>query len=146
MTNDPKPSEREEIEMLLPWYGMGTLDAADYQRVDAYLAKHPEMRAQLDIIETERVASVQVNEAITAPRSLTVERLLADAKPRTAAQLKSAASRTTASANAGFWSAISGFFTNPTPAAVRYAACAVAALIALQAVAIGTLVGLRRPT
>ena len=38
-----KFSEREEIEMLLPWYESGTLDPADFKRVERYLAAHPEI-------------------------------------------------------------------------------------------------------
>ncbi|MEL6297129.1 MAG: hypothetical protein AAFV26_05560 [Pseudomonadota bacterium] len=122
-------SEREEIEMLLPWYVMGTLDDADRARVASYLEAHPEMRAQLALIEDERVADVTVNEAIAPPATLTADRLLARAKPSP-----------TKAASAGLstlWGELSRLFSAPTAGAVRFAAAAAIAIIAAQAVAIG---------
>ena len=44
-TNAAMPPEgsREDIELLLPWYVNGTLDAADVAKVEDYLARHPDM-------------------------------------------------------------------------------------------------------
>ena len=61
---DEHLSEREEIEMLLPWYVTGKLDAADTARVEAYLAQHPDMLHQLAIIAEEQTITVEDNEAI----------------------------------------------------------------------------------
>ena len=57
-------SEREQIEMLLPWYVGGSLDATDRDRVERYLAHHPDLRRQLDLIRQERRETIQANEAL----------------------------------------------------------------------------------
>ncbi len=59
--------ERENIEMLLPWFVTGKLDAGEAREVEAYLAAHPDMRKQLDLIEAERGDTVMNNEAVGAP-------------------------------------------------------------------------------
>ena len=70
-------SERDDIEMLLPWYVTGKLDAADRTRVEAYLKSTPDLARQVDLIRAEQDQARRVNEALRAPASLTVERLLA---------------------------------------------------------------------
>jgi anti-sigma factor RsiW len=60
-------SERDEIEMLLPWYVTGRLDAAEHARVAAFASRHPDIARQIEMIETERRATIQVNEAIAVP-------------------------------------------------------------------------------
>jgi len=122
-------SEREEIEMLLPWYVTGRLDAADRDRVEAYLAREPDMRRQLAPIVDEQQAAVAGNEAIR-PRLASAEALLAQtATPPGAAQ----------SWFSGVVEAIKELFEAPTPGAVRWAAAAAAVVIGLQLVAVGTL-------
>jgi anti-sigma factor RsiW len=69
-------SKSEEIEMLLPWFVTGRLERADAERVEAYLACHPEMSRQLDLIREEMAETVGANETIAAPRTLAVERTL----------------------------------------------------------------------
>jgi hypothetical protein len=68
--------ERETIEMLLPWFVTGKLDASEKQAVEAYLAKHPEMRRQLDLIEAERADSVTNNEAVGLPSADALHKLM----------------------------------------------------------------------
>ena len=50
--------------MLLPWYVTGRLDRADAARVESYLARHPQIAAQLDLIRAEREETVMANEAL----------------------------------------------------------------------------------
>jgi hypothetical protein len=76
-TETEKPGERDEIEMLLPWYATGKLDQADARRVDAYLAQHPEVQARLSLSLAERSETMQVNGPVTAPSKQTVERFMA---------------------------------------------------------------------
>ena len=71
-------SERDEIEMLLPWYVTGRLDAADTARVAAYLERHPEVRSQIPLVREELSATVAGNEAIRA-RLASAETLIAGA-------------------------------------------------------------------
>jgi anti-sigma factor RsiW len=122
-------SERDEIEMLLPWYVTGRLDAADTARVAAYLERHPEVRSQIPLVREEQSATVAGNEAIRA-RLASAETLIAGAASPTERAL--AWLSTT-------FGAARDLFTVPTPGAVRWAAAAAAVIICLQAAALGTL-------
>src|SRR5262245_62093995 len=70
-------SEREEIEMLLPWYVTGKLDPSDHAKVEAYLAAHPDVARQLDLVRAERHETVAANEALGWPSAGATERLMA---------------------------------------------------------------------
>jgi hypothetical protein len=79
--------EREEIEKLLPWYVTRRLARADVKRVEGYLRQHPDMLTQLDLIRSEREATVRANEAIGLPSAGIPEQRLASlpaASPRPA--------------------------------------------------------------
>ena len=140
MTNDTNPSsEREEIEMLLPWFATGRLDAEDHRRVEAYLAAHPEMRRQVDMIDEERHQTIVANEALPGPAPGGLDRLRQSIEAETTALDK-------ARAGLGGWLAELGrLFTSPTPSAVRWAGTAALALFVVQAAVIGTLVSERGP-
>ena len=125
-------SERDEIEMLLPWYVGGTLDAIDRDRVERYLAHHPEVHRQLELIREERHATILANEALPTPPAGAVERLMASLpmrRPDLLARLL---------ASEGYRN-IADFFSQPTPQAVRYAAYAAACLLLVQSLAITAL-------
>ena len=122
-------SERDEIEMLLPWYVTGRLDAGDTARVAAYLERHPDVRSQIPLVREELSATVAGNEAIRA-RLASAETLIAGAASPTERVL-SWLSRTVGTAM--------GLFTAPSPGTVRWAAAAAAVIICLQAAALGTL-------
>src|SRR5262245_39845240 len=124
--------EREEIEMLLPWYVTGRLDPADLAKVEAYLAAHPHVARQLELVQAEREETVAANEALGSPTASATERLMA-ALP--GARPGWAALRTVK----GGLRQIGQLFVAPTANAVRWAAVAAAALIALQTVTIATL-------
>ncbi|MFN3745275.1 MAG: hypothetical protein ACK4TL_11280 [Hyphomicrobiaceae bacterium] len=126
---DEQLSEREEIEMLLPWYVTGKLDAADMARVEAYIARHPDVRRQLALIAEEQTATIEGNEAIRVPLTSANALLARTATPGQVAW----------SWMAGIVDGVRGLFEAPTPGAVRWAAAAAAVIIALQAAALGTL-------
>jgi anti-sigma factor RsiW len=126
---EEKFSEREEIEMLLPWYATGRLDASDTARVAAYLERHPQMRSQLGLIREEQNATVAGNEAIRAPLPSAQTLIAKVATP--ADRARSWISRLVA--------ATGEMLTSPTPQAVRWGAAAAAVIICLQAAALGTL-------
>ncbi len=86
--SDPAITEmgREDIEMLLPWFAIGKLDAAEQQLVEAYLASHPEMRRQLDLIEDERTGTTVNNEAMGAPPADALARLMSEIENRSLAK------------------------------------------------------------
>lgn len=74
---DQMDREREDIEMLLPWYENGTLAPEEMQRVEAYLARHPELRSQIGLIREEMAETVVANESLGMPGSAARDRLMA---------------------------------------------------------------------
>lgn len=137
MTDMNQASEREAIEMLLPFYAMGTLDPHECARVDAFLDANPDMRVQLALIEDERVATVRDNEAIAPPRGLTVDALLS--------QLPKSASQQATGAVKGAFARMAELFRAPDASGLRWAAAAVVALVAVQSIAVGTVLVGERP-
>jgi anti-sigma factor RsiW len=134
-----KDIEREEIEMLLPWYVTGRLDAADLAKVEAYLAAHPEMTRQLDLARAERDETVASNEALGFPAARAADRLIGSvpaARPGWAA----------VHALRGGLRQVRDLLVAPTANAVRLAAVAAAVLVAVQAVAIVSLLKERERT
>jgi hypothetical protein len=125
-------SEREQIEMLLPWYVGGSLDATDRDRVEHYLAHHPDLRRQLDLIRQERRETIQANEALPTSSAGGLERLLAALPLRRPSLLEQLV-------QSQGYRAIVDFFSAPTPRAVRFAALAAASLLIVQAIALTTL-------
>lgn len=121
--------EREEIELLLPWYVTGKLDPADTARVETWLEHEPSMRRQLDIIREEQDQDIRANEML-ATRQLSAERTLV----RTRASESSASGLLTSVAEG-----IRGLLTAPTSGALQWAAAAAAIVIVVQAAVIGSL-------
>lgn len=122
MDEIPALTEREEIEALLAWYVTGRLSPADRERVDAYLARYPEMRRQLALIEQDRRAALDANERIEAPHLLSADALLARL-PRRKTELVER-----------LLAPLRDLFTAPTAQGVRWAAAAVAAAFVIQGV------------
>jgi anti-sigma factor RsiW len=132
-------TEREEIEMLLPWFATGRLETHEAQRVEAYLVQHPEMRRQVELIRDEQHATIIANEALKGPAPGGLDRLR-QSIAREATPLDKAR------AGLGGWlKEMSRLFTSPTPSAVRWAGAAAVALMLVQAAFIGTLVSQRGP-
>lgn len=130
--HDEKMSEREEIEMLLPWYVSGKLAPRDHRRVEDYLKAHPNIAHQLKLIEGEAEASISSNEAISGAPAGSLDRLLADI----AAYEKK---RTLANLPRRLWAWTESIANDVTAPKLRWAAAGVAAVIAIQAVTIGVL-------
>lgn len=129
-----KLSEREEIEMLVPFYVTGRISAEDARRVDDYLKRNPDFAEHIELARDERAATVSVNEALGFPSARSADRIFeaiaAEPVP------KGAAARARAK---GLFAAVREFFAAPTPRAVRYAAVAAAALFLVQAAVLGTM-------
>ena len=125
-------TEREEIEMLLPWYATGRLGRADMARVESYLARHPQLARQLNLVRDEQAETVVANEALGWPSAGAIDRLMArlPAAPRGGAPLR---------AGAQFFQGLREFFAAPTAGGVRWVAAGVAALLAVQTATIATL-------
>lgn len=116
--------------MLLPWFVAGTLDAADQERVTRYLSAHPEMNAQLKLIQDEQGETIYVNEALGgAPAGA-----LAKLKDAIAAEPRRL---TAAAVRRSLWAELGRLFSMPTPRAVQWAGAAAAVVLVVQAAVIG---------
>ncbi len=121
--------DRAEIELLLPWYATGRLDAADAARVEAFLATHPEMRRQLALVREEQDQTVHANEALHSSSRGSLDRLMASVAGETPQPLSPSS----------LWARVSKFFAAPTAGGVRWAGAAAALLLLVQAAVIGSL-------
>src|SRR4051794_32955222 len=78
--------ETDEFEALLPWYAAGALPPAEAARVEAALARRPDLRASLARVEEDREETIALNERLGAPSGRAWERVLAavEVEPRKA--------------------------------------------------------------
>lgn len=132
-TNNNPRSERDEIELMLPWYVAGTLAPHERQRVAEYLAKDESLRVQLALIEEDRAETLLANEALGAPSAGALSRLMKRIDAETPAKAGVAA------VAADFWQKAGRFFEDLSPGAVRWAAVAAVLVIFVQAIALGGL-------
>lgn len=135
MMNDTNaPNERDEIEMLLPWYATGKLEDADQRRVDAYLEQHPDMRERLVLAQAEQTENRYLGEAADAGPLADVDNFMAKiAETRPSQETE----------GGGLLSWISDWFSAPSGPALRWAGAVAAIVIVLQAAALVTLVAPR---
>src|SRR5262245_43945205 len=126
--------ERQEIEMLLPWYVMGRLDRDDVERVEAYLARDEGLQRQLQLIREEHEQSTRGNEAIASRPACNVDRLRAAV----------AWHRAPRPSTPDLWDRIRDFFAMPSAGAMRWAGAAAALVIVVQAGIIATMIA-RQP-
>jgi hypothetical protein len=121
--------EPGEIELLLPWYAAGTLNARDMCRVEEALAHDPVLARQYAEIQGEYAETIALNESLGAPSMQAMHRLFAaiDMDPTQSA----AASR-------GPGARVLRFFDSLSPRALAWSASFGALLVLLQAGMIGT--------
>jgi hypothetical protein len=117
-----------EIEMLLPWYAAGTLNARDVRRVEEALALDPELARQYAVIREEYVETIHLNESLGAPSVRTMQKLFAaiDAEPVRKP-----------SASLDLASRLSGFFASLSPRTLAWSASLGGLALLLQAGVIG---------
>jgi hypothetical protein len=122
--NAAKQSEPSEIELLLPWYAAGTLDARESQQVERALASDPELAARYEWVRAELEQETHVSEAAGAPSARDVKTLFAkiDALP---------AQKSRASIDIG--ARIAEFLAALSPLTLAWSAMAAALAIVLQA-------------
>jgi hypothetical protein len=120
--------EPSEIEMLLPWYAAGTLNARDARRVEEALARDPELARQYAVIREEYAETIDLNESLGAPSTRAMQKLFAaiDAEP---------ARKPSASLNLA--SRVSRFFASLSPRTLAWSASLGALALLLQAGVIG---------
>lgn len=68
-------TEREEVEMLVPFYVTGRISQEDAARVDAYLRRNPDFAEHIELARDERMATVSVNEALGFPSARATDSL-----------------------------------------------------------------------
>jgi anti-sigma factor RsiW len=129
MATSKKMLEQEpsEIELLLPWYAAGTLNARDARRVEEELTRDPELARQYAVIREEYAETIGLNESLGAPSAHAMQKLFAaiDAEPARC----SAASR-------HLIARLTGFFASLSPRTLAWSA-GVALALTLQAAVIG---------
>jgi anti-sigma factor RsiW len=129
MATSKKMLEQEpsEIELLLPWYAAGTLNARDARRVEEELTRDPELARQYAVIREEYAETIGLNESLGAPSAHAMQKLFAaiDAEPAR----RPAASR-------HLIARLTGFFASLSPRTLAWSA-GVALALTLQAAVIG---------
>jgi anti-sigma factor RsiW len=119
-----KQSEPSEIELLLPWYAAGKLDAAEAQQVEAALAADPELARRYEWVRAEFAGETSINETADVPETFNAKSLFAniDALP-----VRRVAS------SSGFAARIAEFLASLSPRTLAWSAMAASLAIVLQA-------------
>src|SRR5208283_6009807 len=75
--------EANEIEELLPWHAAGTLGHGDRERVEAALARDPELARRYELVREELAQTIHLNETLgsPSPRAMTALFAKIDAEP-----------------------------------------------------------------
>ena len=121
----------DEIEALLPWHAAGTLSRRDADRVEAALARDPELAWRYALVREEFGATIALNESLGAPSARAMENLFGkiDAEP----QRRPRALR-------GIGARINDFFGALPPRTLAWASAAAVIAIMVQAGFIGVMV------
>jgi anti-sigma factor RsiW len=127
-------SEREEIEMLLPWYAAGTLNRAETSKVEAYLGAHPEVASQLPLVREELAETIGVNESLGAPAPGALDRLM------TSLEAESGPLKLSSRAPESLWQRLSDWIGELSPRPLALAAAVAVTIMGVQAVMLGVLV------
>jgi hypothetical protein len=116
--------EPSEIELLLPWYAAGTLNARDARRVEEALARDPELARQYAVIREEYAGTIDLNESLGAPSARAMQKLFAaiDAEPARSP-----------GASLNFTARIANFFASLSPRTLAWSAGLAALVVVLQA-------------
>jgi len=127
--NTISPDERYEVELMLPWYDQGLLDAAERRRVETALARDPVLQDRLALIREEREMAVEANELAGAPSPGALDRLMRSIEAESGPER----------ARAGGPGWLSRLLGAPVPMGLQWAGAAAAVVIVLQAAALGYL-------
>ena len=122
--------DQDEMEMLLPWYESGRLDASEAAQVEARLARDPEFASRLALIREEQDAAIVANEGAGAPGPGALDRLMATIDAEEGGVVATADDRQ------GLFERLFGISLTP---ALSWAAAAAALLIVVQAATISHL-------
>jgi hypothetical protein len=70
-------SEREQVEVLLPWHTAGTLSRRDAERVERALAGDRELTREFELVRGEFYETIHLNESLGTPSTRAVQKLFA---------------------------------------------------------------------
>lgn len=76
MTGKPKDAGNQELELLLPWYVNGTLDAGTRRRIDEALARDGRLRRSLELAREDRDAALHIGDRIGAPSAEPLRKIM----------------------------------------------------------------------
>src|ERR1700731_2060474 len=119
-----KQSEPSEIELLLPWYAAGTLDAHESQQVEAALANDPELAARYEWVRAELEQETLVSEAAGEPSAPGLKKPFAKKDPLRGGRPPQSSS---------LGERIAEFLASLSPRTLAWSAAAAALAIVLQA-------------
>ncbi|MFL5296080.1 MAG: hypothetical protein ACJ798_06830 [Phenylobacterium sp.] len=124
---DDETPERREIEELLAWHAAGALTPQEARRVEAALARDPELRRSFEQASEELAVVITENEALGAPSPRAMDELFAkiDREPRRARALR-----------ASLLARLAAFWDSLSPRTLAWAAVAAGLVIVLQATVI----------
>jgi hypothetical protein len=130
MTSERERGAPSDIEELLPWHAAGTLGLRDAERVEAALARDPELARRFELVREELGATIALNETLGAPSPRAMETLFAkiDAEPKRSRRPLGLAAR------------VAAFFEALSPRTLAYAAAGAVIAIVVQAGLIGVMV------
>jgi anti-sigma factor RsiW len=133
MTNQAKPAEPSEVELLLPWYAAGTLEPDEMRQVEAALATNPELASRYEWVRSEFTEETAIGERAGEPSSAAIKTLFAkiDAAPARRKQAQPTLSESSLSER------IAGFLASLSPRTLGWSAMAAALAIVLQAAVLG---------
>ena len=70
-------SEREQVEVLLPWHAAGTLSRRDAERVERTLAGDHKLAREFELVREEFYETIYLNESLGTPSTRAVQKLFA---------------------------------------------------------------------
>jgi hypothetical protein len=76
-TLNQEPSEREQVEALLPWHAAGTLSRREAERVERALAGDRELAREFELVRAEFHETIHLNESLGTPSTRAAEKLFA---------------------------------------------------------------------
>jgi anti-sigma-K factor RskA len=72
----PEPMSEQDAETLLPWYANGRTSHAEARAIEAALKTSSGLRAQLDAVRRERIATIEATDEAGQPSPENLQRLL----------------------------------------------------------------------
>jgi hypothetical protein len=76
-TLNQEPSEREQVEPLLPWHAAGTLSRREAERVERALASDRELAREFELVREEFHETIHLNECLGSPSTRAADKLFA---------------------------------------------------------------------